>query len=326
MSNPEQPLKTMSKIERTSPLHRVIEMSESEFVNAIQKDFGLTISDTERIAKGYSSEVYRATVDDKGVFIRMSRDTDVYPVEIKGYEIFRTLHIPVPDVVAFQAQPPSIGCPTIILSEAHGAELQPETLSPGAEQTIYTEMGNILSRINSIKMHGFGQLHVKGGELKGKYNTWEEYQDALSVRISNALNFLEQNSILDERQIELIKTVHEEIKALEITSAHLLHRDIHSAHVFIEHNQVSGIIDLGGLEAGDPRYDIATSLVYQSPAQQRAFKNGYGALANDPLVSKYQLLIVVRKIAFRMKHSSPEFVQKTIDLLKQLSEKILSDS
>ena len=77
-----------------------------------------------------------------------------------------------------------------------------------------------------------------------------------------------------------------------------MHQDLTPANFFITDNRVSGVIDFGNLIAGDPRYDIAMWLLYQEPQDQISFIEGYGELANDPMVVKYLLIIIVNKILF----------------------------
>lgn len=327
MNNTERPSQTPhvalgEKVEA----HYIIEIGDSEFINSIEQNFGLKISQVEKVIAGYSSQVYRAQVDDETVFIRINRDPHVFPTEIEGYKIFQELGIPVPRVLAYEAHPSSIGHPTIILSKAEGAELRSAELSVETEEKIYEEIGAIAARIHSVPTMGFGEIHVEEGKLKGEYNTWREHQDAIGDRIESAMKSLTRHALIDENKIELVRSVHEEIAALSVTDSRLLHRDLHSAHVFVKDESVSGIIDLGALTAGDPRYDIATSFVYQSQAQQAAYRKGYGELACDPLVKKFEFLIMVRKLAFRLKYGSPEIIQITIQRLDALSEKIQDNS
>ncbi len=313
-----------SQEEKRKTNHNVIEMDEPQFIDAVKNDFGFAISNVEKVVAGYSNQVYSASIEGETVFIRINRDQDIFPVEVKGYEIFEALNVPVPKVLAYQPNPVTLGYPTIILSAARGVELARMTVSPEAEQAIYEDMGNILARINTTKIQGFGRLHTDEEMLKGEFGTWQEYQEKFGKRLEEDINFLEQNETLDTDEIESIREAYRKVSALTIEEAYLLHRDMHFAHVFVEDNKITGVIDLGGLEAGDPRYDIAMSLVFQTPTQQEAFKKGYGPLADDPIVDAYQLLIAARKIVFRIKNARSDVAEKTIDMFRKVREKILN--
>ena len=109
---------------------------------------------------------------------------------------------------------------------------------------------------------------------------------------------------------------------MDLEKASLLHTDINIAHIFIEVNEISGVIDLGRLTAGDPRYDIACSLVFQNRREQESFKKGYDEITNDLMVNKYLIKIVIDKIYFRSKKEINGDVGILISILKDALNKL----
>ena len=97
---------------------------------------------------------------------------------------------------------------------------------------------------------------------------------------------------------------------------------MHTNHIFVKGDSVTGIIDLGGLSAGDPRYDIANSLLFQNNREQEHFKRGYGKLSEDPMVNKYLITIVIAKIFFRSKDEIKGNVKALLPILKSALERL----
>ena len=56
--------------------------------------------------------------------------------------------------------PKSIGYPTMIMSSAEGVVLKESDLSEEQKNAIYEQIGQILKKINEIKINGFGPLSV----------------------------------------------------------------------------------------------------------------------------------------------------------------------
>lgn len=60
--------------------HNVTKLEEHSIENAIKSDFGFEITEVEKITKGYSSEVYKAKMEDKVIFIRINKYPNVFEV------------------------------------------------------------------------------------------------------------------------------------------------------------------------------------------------------------------------------------------------------
>lgn len=284
------------------PSHNLVTMEDPDFIEAIKIDFGLDITDVEKVTYGWSNQVYRATLEGKTIYIRINEKPHIFPIEIAGYELMREQGIPVPNVLAYEPNPKTIGFPTMILSEASGEQLGKAHIGAEQEASIYEQMGDTLRKIHNIKLKGFGLLKVEEGKLLGKFNSLTEFWESLRDRLQNDMVTLKDNNLLTRDEIGKLEEAFNEISAVDIPEASLLHRDMQSSHVFVRGENLTGVIDLDRLEAGDPRYDIAMSFAFQNEKQKQSFKNGYGELSDDPMVKKYLLYIAARKIIFRFKN------------------------
>lgn len=302
--------------------HNLVGLSESALVGLIEKDFNIPISQIEKVTTGFSSQVYRAVSNGEVVFIRINKDPDIFASETIGYKILESLDIPAPKVLGFKERLEGIEQPTIILSGVEGVAVNRAGLSPEDEDLVYEQMGNVLRKINTIPLEGFGALKVEGQELRGKLKNSKDYWVLLNGRFVRDSKILGENGLLSDREIEKLGEIYQELINLDFQNPTLLHLDFHGEHVFVKDSKISGVIDLGAIKAGDPRYDIAMSLMFQNAKQRKAFKKGYGDLANDPMVLKYLLTISAKKIAFRNKMKKKDGVARATKVFRETFQEL----
>lgn len=299
--------------------HNLVNLEGHNLENAIKGDFGITITETKKITKGYSSQVYSARLGEQVIFIRINKDRRVFDAEVLGYEAFKKQGIPVPEIIAYKANPSSIAQPTMIMSSAEGRAMSESGLSIEQKDIIYEKLGKLLKKINEIKLEGFGKLIVKEGKLRGEFNDWNSYWESRRNHNNKGVAFMLENGFITEQEAQKVKKVFEDVSSLKIEESSLLHRDMHHGHFFVDGSDITGIIDLGDLMAGDPCLDIAVSLVFQNERNQVFFKKGYGKLSDDPMVNKYLLIILVDKVLFRFKerqNPDPKLLDRFYQTLK----------
>jgi aminoglycoside phosphotransferase (APT) family kinase protein len=302
--------------------HNITNLEGNSLENAIKEDFGFEVTNLEKITKGYASQVYKASLEGKEVFIRINKDPNVFEVEEVGYKIFEEKGIPVPKIIAYKENPKSIGYPTMIMSSAEGTVLGEANVSLEQKDIIYEKLGKLLKKIHETKLKGFGSLRVENEKLVGKHSTWKEFSESLEEHHNKAFNFAIKNNLITEEDGKKIQEIYKEISLLDIREASLIHKDMHHGHFFVKGSDITGIIDLGSLKASDPRYDIATSLVFQNQREQEFFKKGYGELANDPIVNKHLITILIRKIYFRSKEEIKGNVEILLTKLKDAIQEL----
>ncbi|HEX7724829.1 MAG TPA: aminoglycoside phosphotransferase family protein [Candidatus Paceibacterota bacterium] len=296
---PEQPIVPEQGMSQKET-RRVLMLEIPEIEEGLHTAFGLEVSIMKRVESGYASEVYEVVIGGEKAFVLFNKDKHALPVAARGHELFKRYGIPVPNVIAYEENPPAIECPTLILSAAEGRVLAEAQLSPEEEAAIYTEMGDISRRINEISVPGFGRMVVdEDGTVKGEFNSWKESRVEFQAYFDKNIEFLRTHRLLTEDELESLVAANEELKEIKIGQASLLHTDIHRGHVFVKDGKVSGIIDLGRLRAGDPREEVAECFVFQSDTQRDAFTRGYGDVAHDPIINKYIMVIAAMKTAFR---------------------------
>ncbi len=301
--------------------HNLTSLDGNSLENAIKNDFGLEITNAEKITTGYSSQVFKAKLQNQVVFVRINKDGTIFKVEQLGYQIFKEQGIPVPEIIAFKEKPQSIGYPTMVMSSAVGSNLDKMDMPQEQKDIIYERAGELLRKINETKLEGYGPLKIINQKLVGEFSSWKEFCDSQEEHNLMVLDFLLKKKFLANQEYDKIKKIYKEIALLDFGKASLLHRDMYRPHFFVKDNDISGVIDLGLLAAGDPRDDIAVSLSFQSPQQQEYFKKGYGDLANDPIVNKYFITMIVRKMYFRLQDETKGDVDILVPILKKALKK-----
>jgi len=301
--------------------HNQVNLEQSSFEDGIKNDFGLEIKNSKKVEIGYSSQVYKAELNNEPVFIRINKDPRVFEAEQLGYKIFEEKNIPVPKIIAYKENPPSIKLPTIIMTSAEGINLSQANLSIEQKNIVYEKVGTLLKKIHETKLEGFGALKVVDNQLKGKFETWKKYSEYQDEYNLNALEYVLSNKFINEEEASKIKDIYKEIHALDFGKASLLHKDIHHGHLFVKGTDISGVIDLGAIMAGDPHYDIAMSLIFAGKEQQEHLKKGYGELAYDSVVDKYLISIAIRKIFFRTKQEVRGDIEPLLSTLRDALKK-----
>lgn len=276
----------------------------------IKKDFNLDISDLIEVQGGWSSKVFKGKLESEYVFIRLNTDSKIYPAEILAYKELQKKGIPTPRIISHQENPETIKYPIIIMTQAPGILLGKGINASIFEYEQYKQVGKILRTMHEIVLPGYGKLFSKNNILEGEFSNWQQYIDSQCEHDSSNLEYLFDHSLINDYQKGRLQEVREELKDVYTNPGVFVHRDMHSAHIFTEGENISCVIDLGSCMSGDPRYDIATSLSFQTDEQEKAFIEGYGPLALDPVVQKYLLIIAANKMAFRHKRNLPDALEQ----------------
>jgi aminoglycoside phosphotransferase (APT) family kinase protein len=281
--------------------HNLVDLEGQSLVQAVQKDFGINIESPEKVEQGFASQVFRATLSGEVVYIRINKKARIYEAEVLAYPLLEQHGVPVPKVLFYKEKPETIGQPTIILSAAEGRAVSATEISQEQKLILYKDLGKLAHEINKIKLPGYGHLIASPEGLKGQYSSWREQLESRREYFERGINFCLEKEIITLEQADKLKEVFQELSSLDIGQGSFLHYDLSGAHFFTDGQKITGLIDLGDIMSGDPRLEIAVSLIFQNPTTQESFKAGYGELANDPMVNKYLLIKCIDKIYFRMK-------------------------
>lgn len=276
-----------------------LEISPEALLSSLRSDFGIEVKNLTRAAEGDHSTVYKGSLDDSVVFVRINRNRTIFEIEVPVIELLAKYSVPVPEVVGCKLDT-SLGYPVMIESAARGTCTteyfkRAETDHSLQLESIVASMAEVLRDMHTIQIEGFGGLRVDDERLRGTFTTWKEY----NKNRHTYSRYLEALRLVDASELEILKRVESDLREIEMAQGVFLHRDYHSEHIFTDGTAVTGVIDFGVVKAGDPRTDIAYALYFLEPKYRGLFRESYGPLAQDPIVDKYLLSTAASKIAYR---------------------------
>lgn len=237
--------------------HGSFETPEVIIGKMVKKATGFDLVQKSRIIAGEVNEVYDVvTKDSKNAIVRISRQgKSNFEVEEKIIRLARMEGVPAPKVLLIEEASSDSENLTFCVEE----KIEGETLSKlmgfmdrKMLQSIVSEAGEILSKINAISVDSFGPLD--GLKL---FKTWVDYLLDIEKRrdeiiIAGKIVGIEANSI--DRAYELLS---QNKSVLQIEKPYLLHADFGPKHLLVLDNRIVGVLDFESAKGGDPVQDLA---------------------------------------------------------------------
>lgn len=140
--------------------------------------------------------------------------------------------------------------------------------------------------------------------------------DELADRLAHESNWLVDNEILPVDVVQPNRRLAE--KVLRPWTPAFIHGDLHIEHVFVDGDDVSGIIDWSDARQGDALYDLAT-LTLANEAHLDDVLAGYGADVDRDMIRawwSWRCLVVVRWL-IENEYGSPELFPEVAVLRSQ---------
>ena len=209
-------------------------------------------------------------VFDAGTAIVKCGTRDAFGIEAWACEQARSLGVPAPDVISLDT---TASIPHLALTRTDGVALCDRRLGFEAAARGAYQAGEMLRRLHEQRLPGFGWIDrehfAHTGEIRGKSTTWireihSELDPALDELVAIGALTRAHADALDAEMQELLPA----IGALREGS--LLHGDLARMHVFVEpeHGNLTGFVDWGDLQVGDPVWDLAiTACHFASPSE-----------------------------------------------------------
>ena len=209
-------------------------------------------------------------VFDAGNTIVKCGTRDEFGSEAWACERARSLGVPAPAVVSIDRSAP---IPHLALSKVAGVPLCDDHLPLELAAKGAREAGALLRQLHDLELPGFGwadrEHFERTGEIRGKSPSWAE---EISAELNPALEELVSRRALAPTQADRVRhQMRAATRDLEaITEGRFLHGDLGRMHVLVdpEHGGVTGFIDWGDVQVGDPVWDLAiTACHLASPSE-----------------------------------------------------------
>ena len=201
----------------------------------------------------------RVTLRAGDVFLKVDSDQTRTDVEVEAMSM-----APVPTAEVLWRNPP-----VLALSAIEGTPLgrlgEPSTASPAA----WAAVGAALRTLHDAPLPPW---------------PWKRL-DGLDAKLANECDWLVANKVLPaeviDRNRELAELVHEP------RTIAFIHGDLHIEHVFVDDDQVTGIIDWSEACQGDPLFDLA-SLTLGHDEHLGELLDGYGGDVDRNLIRAWR--------------------------------------
>src|SRR3989344_3706942 len=235
----------------------------------------------ERITSGEVNEVYDVTLPaDQHVIVRISRNKDSeFGREVWAIEQAKDVGVPVPEMllvtkVTVENSDPLRVC---VQNKLAGEPLERGRIDygkiePALLRSYMRQAGEILSKIHSIPVTGFGSLNEQG---RGSVSM---FQSLMSRNIEQRDSFEEigRRRGMDMNVIDRVFTLlQENVASAQEFQQVLTHGDFGPKHMMVEGNKMTGIIDWGGVSGHSPVHDFAGFILWYPELPFDALQEGY---------------------------------------------------
>lgn len=272
---------------------------ETLAAHAVEAELGSPAIRVERLAKGH--DVWRVELDDRDVVVKAG-PVAMLELEAWGFRQAQAAGVPVPDVLG-QAEG-EMGRGWLILSKVHGTSLSKVLKNGDDHGPLLRDVGACLKRLHGTDAVGYGPPIISDGHRRrGAHSTWRA---AVIARFDDRLTQLRSPSLVDPGlEGEIRHALERDGGVLDSCRyPRLLHGDFVPRHIFVdpEHGTVVGVLDFGGIDLGDPAYDLAVFSLIEMRALPELIK-GYGRSSDaleelDAKIRLYRLLRSIDELAW----------------------------
>jgi aminoglycoside phosphotransferase (APT) family kinase protein len=227
-----------------------------------------------RFSNGREVAVVQRSADyvvvDAGDVIVKCGTGDEFGIEAWACDRARDLGVPAPQVISIDTAGP---ISHLAVSKVPGVALLDRRVPVDVAQRGACEAGARLRRLHDDLLPGFGWVdreHFRHtAEVRGKSATWVE---EISTELNRALDELVGTGALTGAQATILR---EEMAAVlpaigALAQGRFLHGDLGRMHIMVDPREghVTGFIDWGDVQVGDPAWDLAvTKCHFVSPAE-----------------------------------------------------------
>ncbi len=244
--------------------HSKFQTPQSIIDEAVLKLSGKKIETQEKIIKGEVNEVYDIkTKNGTELIVRIGRGDEIeksFAREKFALEECHKVGVPVPQVLSMQSLEVDGAMLCICIeNKLPGIPMKEyrDWKDPANKDELYrlmTKAGEVLSRIHSIRVKGFGHLNTDWeGEYKSviqRVESDDEISEDKMIEVAVRNNFDKQIVI---RALQILKT---QWPKHPVTETRLLHRDYGIKHIMIDKGEITGILDFQNAEGGDRAMDF----------------------------------------------------------------------
>ena len=242
-------------------LHGKLNTSNEVLEKVVKSAVGYDIAKKQKVMEGEVNEVYDVTPT-KGddIIVRISREKhNRFEAEKWAMDKCRVAGVPTPQILLLKdIKTDDEALHICVENKIEGVSLEKlikqDALSQSEIKDIVVSAGEILSKINSIKTEGFGEINSLG---VGEFETWSEYmleQNKNSNVMLGKAKKIGVNTKLIQQAFTILEKNQDIYKNVD---SRLAHSDYGIKHMLVHKGNINGIIDFENCRGSDIVYDFA---------------------------------------------------------------------
>lgn len=274
--------------------------------------------------------VYEAAWGGENVIFKGEHDTegdDAIVLEAWACERVREAGVPAPGVIALDTSERIFPGRFAIFERVAGVALSGLRPQLDERRAILHEVGRVLKRIHGVRVDGgYGRLddnvYLRTGKVRGMHTGW------IGGPALDALGYVARRDLLASGDCEAIQRLFDEHRDVLFRNPEpqLLHGELDATHTFVDPStmRVTGVIDFGDRESGDPAWDVAAIGVWDGHEALRYVVEGYdenGFMAEE-LRRKLQVYGAVRLLGIAQRRHAAGRLQDAASVLDLLHKQL----
>lgn len=194
-----------------------------------------------------------------------------------------------------------------------GEDLDEVLLKENTRKKIYKELGQLLRKIHSVPMKGYGFIGMDGN---GEYFTLKE---RVYCNRKEDLNYFDEEKLLTQDEMKRLKNYLDRTDFYaDSKESVLLHFDFEDWNIRINKDEVVGILDFGDLSAGPKAYDLARPFIsHYLDGMFEYFIEGYGKIDMNE-VKYYAVVSLLWIIPYHCGKGDKKNVEKGLKILREI--------
>lgn len=247
--------------------HQVV--SHSTIADHIVQSLGQPATKIEPVHEGVVHIVYRATIGDRAVYLKIATKGRSMLAEVQALELAAQQHISVPRIIHYGHIGNRADVSCLMLANLSGNSIA--HFQPSSRSAVYEAAGSLLRQLHKIPVDDFGRLYSN----MPVESSWE---NALSHQIANDIGRLNRLGLLKrDDNVVLQRIIDDAVRRelLVVRTPRLLHMDLQSHHIFADENGQIGLLDFHKASGGDPLFDLVIFSYYEGAEALSSLLSGY---------------------------------------------------
>ena len=272
----------------------------------VRKATGSTIVQSSRVVLGLDNEVYAVTTTSHHrLIVRIShKENHRFEAERWALNAARSAGVPTPHVLLVEQAVYHDSVVTFCIEEKISGVPLDELLKQGMASSVnkaVDQIGEVLSKLHSVKIDGFGYLQPDG---KGQQTSFAEIMLMANERQAELYEAASLWNVPEQKitvGLELLNT-HREL--YQFQTPVLVHGDFGPRHIFVEEDNISGVIDMQDCSGNHPVFDfvswdaywrelVPTSKLLASYGNPDVFTESYETLFHLVLLRESLIMLMV---------------------------------